>query len=115
MFVKFGIFLLEFVEFVLVNMVGEVVLQVYEEGKVFNFIVCIKDEVCDEMEKVCNLMIDIGDGQKIFVNYIVDVVFVMGLNIISCENVKCKIVILVNISGCDLCSVVNDIQEWIDV
>ena len=43
-------------------MAGEVVSQVYEEGKAFNLIVRTKDEVRDEMEKVRNLMIDTGEA-----------------------------------------------------
>lgn len=42
--------------------------------------------------KVRNLMIDTGDGQKIPVNYVADVVSAMGPNTISRENVKRKIV-----------------------
>ena len=114
MLAKFGISLPDFAEFVSVNMAGEVVSQVYEEGKAFNLIVRTKDEVRDEMEKVRNLMIDTGDGQKIPVNYIADVVSAMGPNTISRENVKRKIVISANTSGRDLRSVVNDIQERID-
>ena len=114
MLAKFGISLPDFAEFVSVNMAGEVVSQVYEEGKAFNLIVRTKDEVRDEMEKVRNLMIDTGDGQKIPVNYVADVVSAMGPNTISRENVKRKIVISANTSGRDLRSVVNDIQERID-
>lgn len=67
------------------------------------------------MEKVRNLMIDTGDGQKIPVNYVADIGFCpQGPNTISRENVKRKIVISANTSGRDLRSVVNDIQERID-
>lgn len=43
MLAKFGISLPEFAEFVSVNMAGEVVSQVYEEGKAFNLIVRTKE------------------------------------------------------------------------
>ena len=79
-----------------------ILLSVPEEGKAFNLIVRTKDEVRDEMEKVRNLMIDTGDGQKIPVNYVADVVSAMGPNTISRENVKRKIVISANTSGRDL-------------
>ena len=114
MLAKFGISLPEFAEFVSVNMAGEVVSLVYEEGKAFNLIVRTKDEVRDEMEKVRNLMIDTGDGQKIPVNSVADVISAIVPNTISRENVKRKIVISANTSGRDLRSVVNDIQERID-
>ena len=41
-------------------------------------------------------MIDTGDGQKIPVNYVADVISAMGPNTISRENVKRKIVISAN-------------------
>lgn len=115
MLAKYGISLPEFAEFVSVNMAGEVVSQVYEEGKAFNLIVRTKDEVRNEIEKVRNLMIDTGDGGgKVPINYVADVVSAMGPNTISRENVKRKIVISANTSGRDLRSVVNDIQRRID-
>lgn len=115
MLAKYGISLSEFAEFVSVNMAGEVVSQVYEEGKAFNLIVRTKDEVRNEIEKVRNLMIDTGDGGgKVPINYVADVVSAMGPNTISRENVKRKIVISANTSGRDLRSVVNDIQRRID-
>ena len=43
MLAKFGISLPDFAEFVSVNMAGEVVSQVYEEGKAFNLIVRTKE------------------------------------------------------------------------
>lgn len=110
---KYGISLPEFSEFVSVNMAGEVVSQVYEEGKTFDLVVRTKDESRDEIEKVRNLMIDAGD-KKVPLHYVAEVVSAMGPNTISRENVKRKIVISANTAGRDLRSVVNDIQERID-
>lgn len=114
MLARYGISLPEFAEFVSVNMAGEAVSQVYEEGKSFNLIVRARNQVRDEMEKVRNLMIDAADGRKIPLSYVADVVSAMGPNTISRENVKRKIVISANTNGRDLRSVVNDIQERID-
>lgn len=114
MLAKYGITLPEFKEFVSVNMAGEVVSQVYEEGKSFNLVVRTQEDYRNEMEKVRNLMMDTPDGVKIPLSYVADVRSTSGPNTISRENVKRKIVISANTSGRDVRSVVNDIQRCID-
>ncbi|HBB08323.1 MAG TPA: CusA/CzcA family heavy metal efflux RND transporter [Bacteroides sp.] len=114
MLAKYGITLPEFKEFVSVNMAGEVVSQVYEEGKSFNLVVRTQEDYRNEMEKVRNLMMDTPDGAKIPLSYVADVRSTSGPNTISRENVKRKIVISANTSGRDVRSVVNDIQRCID-
>lgn len=114
MLAKYGITLPQFQEFVLVNMAGETVSQVYEEGKAFNLVVIAKTPYKDEMEKIRNLMIDTGDGKKVPLSYVAEVKSASGPNTISRENVKRKIVISANTAGRDVRSVVNDIQKRID-
>ena len=114
MLAKYGISLPEFSEFVNVCLAGEAVSQVYEKGKSFDLTVRVKDNLRDEMEKIRNLMIDTGDGQKIPLNYVAEIRSDMGPNTISRENVKRKIVISANVADRDLRSVVNDIQAQVD-
>ena len=114
MLAKYGISLPEFGDFVSVNLAGATVSQVYEQGKAFNLIVRAQNDVRDEMEKIRDLMIDTGDGQRVPITYVADVVSSMGPNSVSRENVKRKIVISANTSGRDLRSTVNDIQDRID-
>lgn len=114
MLAKYGISLPEFSEFVNVCLAGEAVSQVYEKGKSFDLTVRMKDNLRDEMEKIRNLMIDTGDGQKIPLNYVAEIRSAMGPNTISRENVKRKIVISANVADRDLRSVVNDIQAQVD-
>ena len=114
MLAKYGISLPEFSEFVNVCLAGEAVSQVYEKGKGFDLTVRVKDNLRDEMEKIRNLMIDTGDGQKIPLNYVAEIRSAMGPNTISRENVKRKIVISANVADRDLRSVVNDIQAQVD-
>lgn len=114
MLAKYGIPLPEFSEFVNVCLAGEAVSQVYEKGKSFDLTVRVKDNLRDEMEKIRNLMIDTGDGQKIPLNYVAEIRSAMGPNTISRENVKRKIVISANVADRDLRSVVNDIQAQVD-
>lgn len=114
MLAKYGISLPEFSEFVNVCLAGEAVSQVYEKGKSFDLTVRMKDDLRDKMEKIRNLMIDTGDGQKIPLNYVAEIRSAMGPNTISRENVKRKIVISANVADRDLRSVVNDIQAQVD-
>ena len=114
MLAKYGISLPRFNDFVTVNMAGEVVSQVYEQGKAFNLVVRADEDNRGSMERIKDLMIDDGQGRKIPLSYVADVVSAMGPNTINRENVKRKIVISANTSGRDLRSVVNDIQERVN-
>ena len=114
MLASYGISLPEFNEFVTVNMAGETVSQVYEEGKVFNLVVRADEDHRGRMEDIKDLIIDCSDGNKIPLSYVADVVSSTGPNTINRENVKRKIVISANTSGRDLRSVVNDIQSIVD-
>ena len=114
MLAKYGISLPQFNEFVTVNMAGEVVSQVYEQGKAFNLVVRADEDYRGTMERVKDLMIDDAQGQKVPLSYVADVVSAMGPNTINRENVKRKIVISANASGRDVRSVVNDIRQRIE-
>ncbi|NDV57933.1 efflux RND transporter permease subunit [Bacteroides sp. 519] len=111
---RYGITLPEFSEFINVNLAGEVVSQVYEQGKSFDLTVKVNDDNRDKINKISDLMIDTGDGNKVPLNYIADVTSSMGPNTVSRENVKRKIVISANIADRDLRSVVNDIRDIVD-
>lgn len=114
MLARYGISLPAFAEFVTVNMAGETVSQVYEEGKTFNLVVRASEDNRGSMEHIRDLMIDDADGCKIPLSYVADIESSMGPNTINRENVKRKIVISANTSGRDLRSVVNDIQSIVD-
>lgn len=111
---KYGISLPQFKEFVTVNMAGETVSQVYENGKSFNLVVRAGEESRGQMERIKELMIDDAQGRKVPLSYVADVVSAMGPNTINRENVQRKIVISANADGRDLRSVVNDIQKRVD-
>ena len=114
MLARHGISLAAFREFVTVNMAGETVSQVYEQGKAFNLVVRASEDNRGSMERIKDLMIDDAEGRKIPLSDVADVVSAMGPNTINRENVKRKIVISANTSGRDLRSVVNDIRAYVD-
>ena len=114
MLARYGISLPRFNEFVAVNMGGETVSQVYEQGRSFNLVVRSAEENRGTMEHIRDLMIDDAQGNKIPFSYVADIRSAMGPNTINRENVKRKIVISANASGRDMRSVVNDIRDRID-
>ena len=114
MLAKYGISLPQFNEFVTVNMAGEVVSQVYEQGKAFNLVVRSSEANRGSMERIKDLMIDDAQGKKVPLSHVADMESSTGPNTINRENVKRKIVISANASGRDLRSVVNDIQKEVD-
>lgn len=109
---KYGISLPEFEEYINVMLSGEVVSQVYDEGKSFDLTVKTSDESRATMEEIANLMIDAG-GRKVPLSYVANIRSVSGPNTINRENVQRKIVISANVSERDLRGVVNDIQQKI--
>jgi len=113
MLAKFGITLPEFEEYVNVMLGGEVVSQVYDDGKTFDLTVRTSDESRSTIGDIRDLMID-AKGQKIPLSYVADVRSVTGPNTINRENVQRKIVISGNVAGRDLRSVVNEIQKKVD-
>ena len=114
MLAKYGISLAQFNEFVTVNMAGETVSQVYDNGKAFNLVVRASKDNRGSIERIRDLMIDDAEGRKVPLSYVADVVSSMGPNTINRENVKRKIVISANTSGRDLRSVVDDIRKRVD-
>ena len=110
---KYGISLPEFSEFIRVMLSGEVISQVYDNGKSFDLILKVEDEYKDQADKIRNLMID-ADGKKIPFEYVADIISTSGPNTVNRENAQRKIVISANVSGRDLRSVVNDIREKVD-
>lgn len=110
---KYGISLPEFEEYVNVMLQGEVVSQVYDDGKSFDLTVKTSDASRATMEEIGNLTIDAG-GRKVPLSYVADIRSVTGPNTINRENVQRKIVISANVSGRDLRGVVNDIRQQVD-
>lgn len=110
---KFGIPLPEFQEYVNVMLGGEVVSQVYDDGKTFDLTVKTSDESRATMDDIRNLMID-ANGTKAPLSYVAEIRSAAGPNTINRENVRRKIVISANVSERDLRGVVNDIQQAVN-
>lgn len=110
---KYGIPLPEFGEYVNVMLGGEVVSQVYDDGKTFDLTVKASDDSRVTMDAILDMMID-ANGVKVPLSYVADVRSASGPNTINRENVQRKIVISANVSERDLHGVVNDIQQAVN-
>ncbi len=113
MLAKYGITLPQFSDFITVMLSGEVVSQVYIDGKSFDLTLKSADDYKDSADKIRNLMIDAG-GNKIPFGYVAEIVSSTGPNTVNRENAQRKIVVSANVAGRDLRSVVNDIQAMVN-
>ena len=111
---KYGITIGEFAEFTDVAFAGEKVSEVYEENKRFDLILRFDEDNRGKMEHIKNTLIDAGDGQKIPLSYVAEVVSTLGPNTINRENVQRKTVVSANVAGRDQKSVVDEMRTKIE-
>lgn len=111
---KYGITIGEFAEFTDVAFAGEKVSEVYEENKRFDLILRFDEDNRGKMEHIKNTLFDAGDGQKIPLSYVAEVVSTLGPNTINRENVQRKTVVSANVAGRDQKSVVDEMRTKIE-
>lgn len=113
MLAQYGISIPEFKEHINVMLAGQVVSQVFDEGRSFDLTVKVHDDYRSEFEAIKNLTLD-ANGRKIPLGQVADLVSTSGPNTINRENVQRHIVVSANTAGRDLRSVVEDIQEQVN-
>lgn len=111
---KYGITIGQFTEFVDVAFAGEKVSEVYEGARRFDMVLRFDEANRGNIERIQNTLIDAGNGQKIPLNYVADVVSTSGPNTINRENVQRKTVVSANVAGRDQKSVVDEIRGKIE-
>lgn len=111
---RYGITLPEFAEYVSVALGGEKVSQVQDGARSYDLTVRMADEDINTMEHIRQLLIDTGDGRKVTLSEVADIVSTAGPNTISRENAQRKLVVSANVEGRDMRSVVNDMRRAID-
>ncbi len=92
---------------------GEVVSQVLEEGKTFDLVVRLPEEMRTGAEAIASVMFDTPTGQRVPLSQLARITVDRGPNTVSRENVQRKIVVQANVAGRDLGSVVADIRTAI--
>ena len=114
MLAKYGISINQFTKFVDFALAGEKVSDVFENERSYDLVLRFDDKYRDNIEAIKNAMIDTGNGKKIPLYYVADVVSTTGPYTINRENVKRKIVVSANVAGRDIRGVVNDIKANVD-
>ncbi|MCG8605993.1 efflux RND transporter permease subunit [bacterium] len=90
---------------------GEVVSQILEGQESYDLVVRFNEENRGNIERIRDAMFDTPLGAKVPLSQLAQVDNEKGPNTISRENVQRKIVVQANVSGRDLRSVVDDIQN----
>ena len=93
---------------------GEVVSKILEGQNSFDLMVRFNDENRGNITKIRNALFDTPIGAKVPLSQLADVDYEKGPNTISRENVQRKIVVQANVSGRDLRSVINEIDQEIN-
>lgn len=90
---------------------GETVSQVLEGRNAFDLVVRVGDPKTLDTDAISNLSVDTPSGVKLPLKALASIRRSTGPNQISRENVQRKIVVMCNVTGRDLRSVVREIRE----
>lgn len=108
---RYGITMPEFSTAVRTLLAGRPVSQVYEGDQTFDLVLKVGDEFRTSSSDLSGLLLDTGDGRKVALSDVADIVSSSGPNTINRENVARKVVVSANAEGRDVMSVVEDIQD----
>lgn len=109
----YGIGIDDFNRYVDLAFSGEKVADIYEGQRSFDLVMRLNENYTGSIEDVKRSLIDTGDGRKVPLEEVADIVSTTGPGAITRENVQRKLVISANVSGRDLKSVVEDVQQTI--
>ena len=93
---------------------GEVAGTVYENERRFDLVVRLDSAYRTSMEDVGNLFIPASDGNQVPLSQVADISFRNGPAQISRENGRRRIVVSFNVSGSDVQTAVEDVQQKLD-
>ena len=90
---------------------GEVVAEVYEGQRVYDLVVRLPLEWRESPDRLANLYIDTGSGQRVPLSYVADIHQATGPNTILRENTIRRFVVSINPTTNDLNAVVEALQR----
>lgn len=111
---RYGITIEEFNRFIAMAFSGEKIADMYEEQRKFDVVMRLDSDYSGSIDELADALIDTGDGGKVALSQVADIVSAGGPSSISRENVQRKLVVSANVSGRDVGSAVNDIRQIID-
>jgi CzcA family heavy metal efflux pump len=113
MLARYGITMNDFNRFVKLAFSGEKQAEIFEGQRSFDLILRLKQDYTSTVEGIKSALIDTGDGGKVPLEEVADIVSGTGPNIISRENVQRKMVVAVNVAGRDVGSAAEEIRQTI--
>lgn len=114
MLAQYGITIRQFNEFIDIAFGGEKLADIYEGQRSFDLVLRLNTDYTGSLEGIRTALIDAGNGKKVPLEQVAEIVSVSGPSSISRENVQRKIVISANVAERDLRSVVEDIRKNIN-
>ncbi|MBO7167502.1 MAG: efflux RND transporter permease subunit, partial [Bacteroidaceae bacterium] len=111
---RYGIGIDEFNAFVDLAFSGEKLSYIYEGERSFDVILRLNKEYTSDIDGVRKALIDTGNGGKVPLEEVAEIVSAGGPSSITRENVQRKLVVSANATGRDIKSVVDDIRREIE-
>ncbi|WP_294673718.1 CusA/CzcA family heavy metal efflux RND transporter [uncultured Fluviicola sp.] len=90
---------------------GQTAGQVYEGEKRFDLVVRLDGKQRDNISDIQNLMVQTSNNTQIPLSYVAKIEEVEGVNQIQRENTKRRIIVGFNVSGRDVQSIVQELQQ----
>jgi CzcA family heavy metal efflux pump len=113
MLARYGITPDDFNRFVRLAFSGEKQTEIFEGQRSFDLILRLKQDYTSTLEGIRSALIDTGDGGKVPLEEVADIISGTGPNTISRENVQRKIVVAINVAGRDVGTVAEEIRQTI--
>jgi len=111
---RYGISIDEFNEFVDLALGNEKLCDIYKGARRYDLVLKLDSSYTQSAEGLKNVLLDAGDGRKVPLSQVAEIVSTSGPGSINRENGQRKLVVSANVSGRDLHSVVMDIQQNVD-
>lgn len=111
---RYGIGIDEFNAFVDLAFSGEKLSDIYEGERSFDVILRLNKDYTSDIDGVRKALIDTGNGGKVPLEEVAEIVSAGGPSSITRENVQRKLVVSANATGRDIKSVVDDIRREIE-
>ena len=111
---RYGIGIDEFNAFVNLAFSGEKLSDIYEGERSFDVILRLNKEYTGDIDGVRKALIDTGNGGKVPLEEVAEIVSAGGPSSITRENVQRKLVVSANASGRDIKSIVDDIRSKVE-
>ncbi len=111
---QYGITMQDFNRYVELAFPGAVLGDIYEGQRRYDLVLRLDSNYTATAQEVGRSLIDTGNGHKVALQDVADIVSAGGPGSISRENVQRKLVVQANVSGRDVGSAVEEIQRTLD-